>query len=161
MRYARITSALAAAVLVLALAAPTRATTTRIPVSLDEPLIEVIAWSDTWGDTVQQARGYEASYAVDFGGDIGAGVATVRANYSMNLTTGHGTLWGTIVYDLGDGGFTGTFTGKWVWSEDAVWVGRTVSHGFGDLAGWQLRTQIVEIAHELVTEEGFIFMPGS
>ena len=42
-----------------------------------------------------------------------------------------------------------------------AWIGRNVGHGFGDLEGWQLRTRVVEIPHELVTEEGFVFMPGT
>lgn len=161
MRHARIAFALTAALLVFAVVAPAGATTTRIPVSLSEPLIEVIAWSDTWGDKMQQGRGFEAWYEVDFGADMGAGVATVHANYTMDLASGDGNLWGTIVYDLGDGGFTSTFTGKWAWAEGVAWIGRNVGHGFGALEGRQLRTHVVEVSHELVTEEGFVFMPGT
>lgn len=47
------------------------------------------------------------TFALD---DMGAGVATVHANYTMDLATGDGNLWGTVVYDLGDGGFTSTFS---------------------------------------------------
>lgn len=159
MRHRCFAMVLTMGVLMFAVTAPAGATVTRIPVSLDEPLIEVIAWSDSWGDKVQQARGYEAAYAVDFG-ELGDGVATVHANYVMDLTDGSGILWGTIVYDLGEGGFTSRFTGTWVWEEDAVWVGRNVGHGYGELEGWQLRTRVVEVSHELVTEEGFVFAPG-
>lgn len=135
------------------------ATTTKIPVLGTQYVTGVIDPGATWtSGNVQHIRGFTESTVI-VGTAYIAGMSIVTLNANINLATGKATVWGTLDLELDayDGGFAGTWTGT---ADGFLWSGRSTGHGFGDLDGWQERTEMEGIFGLAHTVEGFAFSPG-
>lgn len=166
----RLSVALVAAILALALAGPAvQARTTFIPFSCAEHFADNPEPGRVWvdDDFVLHVRGSQWIYEHE-GDRYCAGEAHVVVNLNVDLATGEGNLWGTIHVDLDgiDGGwhrtFSAHFTNPHPLMPEAtdIWAGRFTGHGFGELDGWQIRGQGIERTHVLVESTGFVFQPG-
>lgn len=160
---------LTALALLVVLAAPASATTTRYGYQCTEIPVAQPAAGDFWiQDGVAYLRGAVYEYAT-FGDEECAGTYTIIVNFNLDLTTSSGALWGTSVSELDafDGGYTSSWNAHWTASDplapDAtdIWAGQYVGHGYGQLQGWQARATIVEKTHILILDEGYAFHPGT
>jgi hypothetical protein len=150
-----------AGVLALALAPAAVAKTTPVPVNADEALSEVVAG----GSSAMHGKTLSVRDAVWVttvtGNDLLAGTDMLVINYELNTVTGSGALWGTNVIEPSaypDGRFDCSWIGIF---DDFVWTGRTVCHGAGSLAGWQLRLAILaEPGGQADVLDGYAFLPG-
>jgi hypothetical protein len=157
-----------ACLLAVAVAGPAAATTTKAQTSCIETMQGAPADGTQWvsEDMVLHVRGWSASYQVT-GDPLCAGGSVAVANYDLDLVTGTGDLWGTLHSDLDayDGGWDLTWTAHFTsppFSPDAtdVWAGVGVGKGFGELAGWHHRIQVIERTHLTIEEHGVAFRPG-
>lgn len=98
-----------------------------------------------------------------------AGTLTGVINFNLDLTDWSGALWGTFdrtAVTLG-GGWIGTFTGHWTTSNPLAptathyWAGRIVGRGYGDIAGWQLRSSSDAATHMTLLSTSSAWSPGS
>lgn len=90
------------------------------------------------------------------------GTTTVVVNMNQDLTTGLGTMWGTVdlVLDEFDGGFFGTWNAKFTGEVAPSWTGIGRSHGYGEVAGFQQRYTLIQAPFGDIVE-GFTFSPGN
>ena len=146
------------------MAAPVAATTTRIPTACAESLITDWTIPRQWVDEnlVYHVRGETATYRLT-GDAYCAGTNEPSVDVNVDLTTGQGNVVakGHIVLDAFDGGWDGTLVAHLTPGGPYLWVGTFVANGFGELAGWQWRSDLVEVTHLLVLDDGFVFQPGS
>lgn len=154
------TSILVALVVLLTMAVPASAKTNRIPFSGEDHLTVAPHGGRMWmsDDGVVQVRGSMSEYDARYGGEFYTGDVSLVVNYTLDLTTMTGRLWGTNSIDVA--GYDGGFTGKWVaWFTDTGWAGRGLAHGYGELAGYQQRYTLTSAPFgDLI--EGFTFLPG-
>jgi hypothetical protein len=97
-------------------------------------------------------------------GDL-EGLVTMVANLNIDATTGKGTGWGTITYDVAWNGLQGTFEGNFMMSMvDFVWSGGVVAHGAsGDFVGMRLVARFWATdppSPHYLDYEGMIFVPS-
>jgi hypothetical protein len=152
----------AALVVLLAMAVPAVAKTDRIAFSGEDTLVEQGVPARYWesDDGILHARGSVSTYTSTSDSDFYGGDLTIVVNYNLDPATGKGTLWGTSHLEVdGDGGFDGTWTGKFTGTE-TVWVGHGRSKGYGSLDGYQQRYDLAWAWFGDVVE-GFTFMPGN
>lgn len=158
---------LAAAALVLAIAVPAQATTTRIPYECDEYLVALEGGTEVIEDGVLYVRGTRAVHVIE--GDAQcAGTQTATVDIDLDLTTWSGVVRvrATLELDAFDGGYEGLLIAHFTtpnpldWSATDIWAGRYVRHGFGDLEGWQARGTVIERTHLFLEEQGYAFKPG-
>jgi len=157
----RATTILIALVVLLTMAVPASAKTNRIPFSGEDHLTVAPHGGRMWmsDDGVVQVRGSMSEYGALYGGEFYTGDASIVVNYTLDLATMTGRLWGTNHIDVD--GYDGGFTGRWVaWFTATGWEGRGLSHGFGELAGYQQRYTLTS-AHFGDLIEGFTFLPGN
>lgn len=159
----RRTATIAAALVVLfTMAVPAVAKTDRIAFSGEDLLVGQVLPGRQWvsDDGILHVRGSMSTYtstsdSVFYGGDL-----TIVVNYNLDLATMTGTMWGTSHLEVDDdGGFDGTWTGKFTGTE-TVWVGHGRSKGYGTLNGYQQRYDVAWASFGDVVE-GFTFMPGN
>ena len=150
-----------ALVLGLVVAAPASATVTHLPFTTEDHLVSAVDGTTTVdGAGNIHVRGSVWQMQVVSDSPYLAGDVTVVINYNLDPVTMTGTMWGTSTQlpDAFDGGFTthwtGTFTG-----DAAVWTGRGVGQGFGELAGMQMRYTVAWAPFGDVMD-GFLFTPG-
>lgn len=157
----RATTILVAVVVLLTMAVPASAKTDRIPFSGEDHLTVAPHGGRMWmsDDGVVQVRGSMSEYDARYGGEFYTGDASIVVNYTLDLATMTGRLWGTNHLDVE--GYDGGFTGRWVaWFTPTGWEGRGLSHGFGELAGYQQRYTLTSAPFgDLI--EGFTFLPGN
>lgn len=157
----RATTILVAVVVLLTMAVPASAKTDRIPFSGEDHLTVAPHGGRMWmsDDGVVQVRGSMSEYDARYGGEFYTGDASIVVNYTLDLATMTGRLWGTNHLDVE--GYDGGFTGRWVaWFTATGWEGRGLSHGFGELAGYQQRYTLTSAPFgDLI--EGFTFLPGN
>jgi len=162
----RTTVILVALVVLLTMAVPASAKTTRIPFSGEDHLTVDPHGGRMWisDDGVVHVRGSMSEYDARYGGEFYTGDASIVVNYNLDLNTMTGRLWGTNHIDVD--GYDGGFEGRWVgWFTETGWEGRGLSHGYGDLTGYQQRYSLESAT--LAADgfngdyiEGFTFMPG-
>lgn len=159
----RRTATIAAALVVLfTMAVPAVAKTDRIAFSGEDLLVGQVLPGRQWvsDDGILHVRGSMSTYtstsdSVFYGGDL-----TIVVNYNLDLATMTGTMWGTSHLEVDDdGGFDGTWTGKFTGTE-TVWVGHGRSKGYGTFNGYQQRYDVAWASFGDVVE-GFTFMPGN
>lgn len=159
----RRTATIAAALVVLfTMAVPAVAKTDRIAFSGEDLFVGQVLPGRQWvsDDGILHVRGSMSTYtstsdSVFYGGDL-----TIVVNYNLDLATMTGTMWGTSHLEVDDdGGFDGTWTGKFTGTE-TVWVGHGRSKGYGTLNGYQQRYDVAWASFGDVVE-GFTFMPGN
>jgi hypothetical protein len=152
-------SGLIAALLATGPGAPVATAAARVGFTCTEtmtaPPSEGIGWSA--GRTFH-IRGWTAVY--DAAGDpLCAGRIYVVAD--IDITAGRGGVRGTATYVLDgvDGGWTATFEQTWAYPVRLT-EGTVVGFGYGELAGWQLRSELFEGFDQVITETGFAWAPG-
>lgn len=156
-----------ALVALFAFAIPASATTTRVDFSATGQVVGVIAAGKTWesGD-ILHVRDYQPVVAmeIDADGFPDTGIAYGSVNFNLDQRTGHGRVWGTTVFEIGDGGFDCTASGE---IRPAPVPGGllgefdAVCHGFDEYEGVQTRgtiTEIIGIGQQAF--DGFVFVPG-
>jgi len=158
-----------AGLLSVLVAAPATARTTKIPFACAEHQLEITSDGTAWvtEDLVLHVRGWTATYH-NTGDALCAGFGYPVVDFDLSLVTSEGVLWGTnhYVLDAYDGGYDFTWHATFIADDplapDAtdIWTGRYVGHGYGEMAGWQVRGRIVERTHVLVDEIGYAFLPG-
>jgi hypothetical protein len=158
---------LVALIAVLALALPASATTTRTEFSATGQIVAIADNGESWeSGSILHVRGYRPVVAMDIDtpGYPAFGFAYGTVNFNLNQDTGQGHVWGTSVFDLGDGGFDCTAQGD---IRPASVPGgllgefETVCHGFGEYEGSQTRGTVTEyILSGTQTYEGVVFVPG-
>ncbi len=144
----------------LALAMPAAAKTDRIPFSGQDTFVEQTDPGRVWFSDhgrIMHVRGSVSTYtstsdSIYFGGD-----AVIVVNYNLDTSTGNGQLWGTSHSTIGDGGFDGTWVGKFT---AFVWEGKGQTKGYGDMAGYQQRFTL-QAASYGDTAAGYTFLPGN
>lgn len=143
----------------LALAMPAAAKTDRIPFSGVDTFIAQTDPGRQWvsDDGILHVRGSVSTYTSTSDSVYYAGEAVIVVNYNLDLATGNGQLWGTSHLSNGDGGFDGTWVGKFI---AYSWEGKGQSKGFGDMAGYQQRFTL-QWAPFGDTAEGYTFLPGN
>jgi hypothetical protein len=164
----RIWSVVLALVLGLMCAAPVAGDTTRHAYACSGTLTNLVAPGTFWvEDGALHMRGFLAVYELT-GDELCAGTLTGGANFNLDLATWSGVVWGTstIELDAYDGGFRASlvahFTADDPLRPDAtdIWAGKTVRHGYGELAGWQARGTLIETTHASLLDAGEAFGPG-
>ncbi len=162
----KLISLIVGASLALAIVTPAVAGTARHTFHCEEHYVSSVNGTMWVSGGVLHHRGGVWTYRVT--GDAWcAGTYVITLNYNLEMATSTGTLWGTATtaLDAFDGGFALSWHGHWTASPlppDAqdVWLGDYVGHGYGDLAGWQSRGELLEKSHVLVLEDGLAFYPG-
>jgi hypothetical protein len=158
-----LTIAAVAALATAVFAAPAAATTTPIAIHCDETRITDWTIDREWVDEnlVYHARGETAVYR-DLGSPYCQGYNYATVNVNLDLLTGEGMV---IVFahrelDAFVGGWDAKLVAHFTPLGEYIWVGEVVGHGYGDLAGYQIRSTVVEPTHETAIEDGFVFLPG-
>jgi hypothetical protein len=145
------------------MAAPVAGTTTRIPTLCEEHLMTSWTVPREWvdEDMVLHIRGETATYHVT-GDEYCAGTNEPVVDLNVDLATGQGTVVakGHFTLDAFDGGWDGTLVAHLTPGGPYIWEGEFVGNGWGVLAGWQMRSHLVEVTHELILDDGFVFKPG-
>jgi hypothetical protein len=151
---ALIAALLAAGSATEAAAAPVRTAFTCTEVIVGQPSQEV-GWPA--GRTFH-IRGWTAVYDT-IGDPLCAGRIFVVAD--IDITSGRGGIRGTATYVLDGvhGGWVATFQQTWDYPVQLT-EGTVVGFGYGDLAGWQLRSRLVEGFDQVITETGLAWSPG-
>jgi hypothetical protein len=152
------------AVLAAALIAPpAMATTMRIAIHCDETLITPWAGGREWldEDFVYHIRGNSADY-LDEGSPYCAGVNHATVNVNLDLLTGEGMVIAFAHRELDalEGGWDAKLVAHMTPDGPYIWVGEVVGRGYGELAGWQYRSNVYETSHTTIVEDGFVFLPG-
>lgn len=142
-----------------AMAPSAGAATERLETSGVDQQVAVLDPGREWtNDDIQHVRGWTGDYETT---DhlYGQGSLLIVANWNLDLSTGDGTLWGTMYYEFPSfgGGFVGTWNAKF---SSFVWSGKSQGMGFGDLAGLQLRQEIQATGPTSDVYTGFVFNPG-
>jgi hypothetical protein len=160
----RILAILAAASLVLVIAVPpAAATTTRHEIACEEHLVATLVapreWVDEYG--VYHIRGLVNQYA-EHGGPRCSGTNVAEINVNLDLATGEGIVWakGHITLAGGGGGWDGRLVAHFTPGGPYIWEGTIVMQGWGSLAGWQRRAEIVEPNHFMTVYTGVDFLAG-
>jgi hypothetical protein len=137
-----------------AAAAPTRTAFTCTEVIAQQPS-EGVGWPA--GQTFH-IRGWTAVYDT-VGDPLCAGRLFVVAD--IDFTSGRGGIRGTATYVLDElqGGWIATFEQAWDYPVRLT-EGTVVGLGYGDLAGWQLRSRLFEAFDQVITETGLAWAPG-
>lgn len=122
-------------------------------VQLIDPGVE---WVTEGG--VDHVRGWTGRYQTT-DALYGVGSLLIVANWNLDLTTGSGSLWGTMYYEFpsANGGFQGTWNAKFT---AFVWSGQSQGTGFDGLEGWQLRQDLQSTGPGMDVYTGFVFNPG-
>lgn len=143
--------------------APAAATTNRISIQCEESRLTEWSVDREWldEDFVYHIRGESADY-LDVGSPYCAGINHATANVNLDLLTGEGVVTGTARIDLDafDGGWNSAFVAHFIPTGPYIWEGQGVGHGFGALAGYEYRVDVVETSHEGTIVTGFVFLPG-
>ena len=160
----RILAILAAAGLVLVIAVPpAAATTTRHEIACEEHLVGTLVAPTEWidEDGVYHMRGLVNQYT-ESGGPRCSGINIAEINVNLDLATGAGTVWakGHITLTGGGGGWEGRLLARFTPGGTYIWEGTIVMQGWGSLAGWQRRADIVEPSHVMTTYTGVDFLAG-
>ncbi len=136
------------------------AVTERIPTSGVDVIVQLVDPGREWvtEDGVDHVRGWTGEYRTT-DALYGVGSLLIVANWNLNLATGNGPLWGTMLYEFpsANGGFEGTWTAKF---SAFVWSGKSQGTGFGDLQGWQLRQDLQSTGPGVDVYTGFVANPG-
>jgi len=136
------------------------AVTERIPTSGVDVIVQLVDPGRVWvtEDGVQHVRGWTGSYETT-DALYGTGSLLIVANWNLDLTTGSGSLRGTMYYEFpsAGGGFEGTWNAKF---SAFLWSGKSQGTGFGDLEGWQLRQDLQSTGPGTDVYTGFVFNPG-
>lgn len=156
--YRRLITLALGAMLVVALAVPAVAgPPAKTPVLGEDTLVQVLDPGRTWmSDGIQHVRGWTAEYeTAGEPSDYIDGTSIIVANWNLDVTSGEGTMWGTIDLTLSDvdGGWRQTWVAKF---DDFVWSGKAVGHGFGALRGMELRLDVQATGEGTDVFEGFI-----
>jgi hypothetical protein len=149
-----------AAVALLTVAHPAGAETVRIPFTGTSVLLEEFPPDRAWfSDGVYHVRGATSISrgTTTMGANEVTGITTTVVNFNVNLSTGDGSAWGTLETTQDDGGCGGTFTATLTGSAVS---GKTVEKCFGELAGWQARTEFESTGSGRNAYTGFLFNPG-
>ena len=161
----RTTAILVALVVLLTMAVPASAKTTRMPFSGEDHLTVDPHGGRMWvsDDGVVHVRGSMSEYDAHYGGQFYTGDASIVVDHNLDLATMTGRLRGTSNIDVDghDGGFVGTWVG---WFTATRWEGRGLSHGYGELTGYQQRyslesANLDDVGFNGDYIEGFTFMP--
>lgn len=154
----------AAAIAAALVVTPVAATTTRIAIHCDETRISEWIGGREWidEDFVYHSRGGQADY-LDVGSPYCAGINHATVSVNLDLLTGEGVVTASAHRELS--GFDGGWDAKLVAhflppGSPYIWVGEVVGHGWGELAGYQYRSTVLETTHEATIEDGFVFLPG-
>lgn len=156
---------LALAGLMLALAAPATAQTTRIYFHCDETRLTDWSGGREWvnADLVYHSRGRQAVYR-DEGSRYCTGLNYATVSVNLDLVSGEGMVLASahrVLADLdGRGGWDAKLVAHFTPGGPYIWEGTVVGNGWGELSGWQYRSIVVEPTHESAIEDGFVFLPG-
>lgn len=145
----------------LALAAPASAgPPTAVPVSCEAVLVDTGVGDAFGAGHTYHLRAWTGTYQ-SVGSDLCDGMTYVLPSH-VEVTPGAGAVQGhdQYVLDKVDGGWIGDYVQQWAYP-DANTYGREVAHGYGALAGWQLRTLLVERLDGSIIETGYAFPPAS
>ena len=154
------TAIFAALAVLLVMAVPASAKTDRMPFSGEDHLTVAPHGGRMWvSDGIVHVRGSMSEYDATSDSEFYVGNSSIVVNYNLDLATMRGRMWGTSTVDVAgyDGGFTGTWVG---WFTPTGWEGRGLSHGYGELAGYQQRYDLAWAPFGDAIE-GFTFMPGN
>jgi hypothetical protein len=153
-----------AALTVAMVVTPAAARTTRIAIHCDETRISEWIGGREWVDEdfVYHVRGGTATY-VDVGSPYCAGTNTATVEVvNLDLATGEGIVLVSGHRELSafDGGWDAKLLAHFTPGGPYIWEGQVVGHGFGAMAGFEYRSDIVETTHEVTIEDGYVFLPG-
>ncbi|HEX6221948.1 MAG TPA: hypothetical protein VF115_12710 [Acidimicrobiia bacterium] len=165
-RRGRLTAAVIT-ILILSIASPAYATTTRLEFSGVQQTIGQGDPGRSWvSGSIEHVRGRQlfGLSIPDATTGLPTGTTDGRLNYNLDLTTFEGRVWGAVTIDYGDGGFEGTFSGSIGPANvpgGLLGEFQFVGHGFGNLEGTQVRAMVRElIAFGSATFDGVMFTPG-
>lgn len=145
---------------------PAAATTTRTPITGTGQVLGIDDPGREWfAGNIQHVRGRVLS-TVQFVDDGRVGVGQTTVGFNLDTSTLRGQVWGTGTIDYGGGGYESTFSG-FIRPDPSAPGGvvaefRIVGHGFGDLAGSQIRgsaTEFVVLGQQMF--DGVEFSPGA
>lgn len=160
MRRTMLLGAVVSLALPLVMAPSAGATTERAAISGQDLQITVLDPGVVWisEDGVQHVRGWIGSYQTT-DSLYGVGSLVIVGNWNLKLTTGNGSLWGTMYYEFpaAGGGFEGTWNAKF---SAFLWSGKSQGTGFGDLRGWHLRQDLQSTGPTSDVYTGFVFNTG-
>ncbi len=161
----RILAIMAAASLVLVIMVPPAvATTTPHEIVCEEHLVATLVPPREWVDEdgVYHMRGLVNQYS-ESGGPRCNGTNVAEINVNLDLATGEGTVWakGQITLAGGGGGWDGRLLAHFTPGGAYIWEGTIVMQGWGSLAGWQRRADIVEPSHVRTIYTGVDFRAGN
>ena len=151
---------LALAVLSLGAAPASAAPPQAVAVTCQSALIDTNVDSGFVAGPTYHLRGWVGTYA-STGSPLCMGTVYVFPSH-VDVSMGLGVVQGRDQYVLSgiDGGWLGTYVQHWAYP-DAITYGNGIAHGYRALAGWQLRTSLVEAYDGTITETGYAFPPGS
>lgn len=142
------------------------ATTTRVPFSGTGQVVGLDDAGREWFSSGVQHVRQRVLSTIQFVDDGRVGTGTTTVSFNLDTETLEGQVWGTGTVDYGGGGYESTFRGS-IHPEPGVPGGvvaqfRVVGHGWGALAGSQLRasgTEFILIGQQ--TFDGVEFVPGT
>lgn len=158
-------SVFVALVAVFALVLPVGAKTDRIAFTADDYAGPSAPADRDWytpeGSMRNHARGLTTVYDTVSSEPLYDGTSTVVINWNVDWATMTGPMWGTFHLELDayDGGYTGTWVGKFT-GDQRVWVGHGVAHGYGDVDGYKVQFDLAWAPFG-DTASGYILTPGN
>lgn len=151
---------LALAVLSLGAAPASAAPPQAVALTCQAVLVDTTTESDFVAGHTYHMRGWTGIYD-STGSPLCTGTTYVFPSH-VEVSMGLGAVQGQDQYVLSgiDGGWLGTYVQHWAYP-DANTYGMEIAHGYGALAGWELRTHLVEYFDGTIIETGYAFPPGS